>query len=142
MGTEADLTRRSTLAMRRSNIGPRKAQPFPGSGKLERLLICPRCQNKGMLYYWAPYERGYETQCIKCGVRGVIHPKDMSPSEIQQQPDGFSPSPIGFNNRSKSENHVMFDATDAFDHIHEKHDIGVQRAYREGLLPRPVDHVP
>lgn len=120
-------------------VGPRRPMPFPDSGKRVRLLICPRCKMKGLLWWFAPLERGYTSQCIKCGVKAVIKPKDVSLSEIQST-GGFTPThPLLRERETKKDGTVVYDATKLYDTTRELVDLTYRRAYRRGIVPRVVD---
>lgn len=67
------------------SLGPDHPEPFPSTGDLVKFLRCPVCRNNGLLYWFAPTELAYETKCIKCDCRQVVHETGMSMTELQEQ---------------------------------------------------------
>lgn len=115
-------------------VGPRRPMPFPDSGRRVKLLLCPSCRNKGLLWYYAPYERGYKTQCIKCGQQAVIRRKGTNMREIQQA-GGFTPRADGIRESAR----WGLDATKFYDNARDVRTLGYKRAYQQGLVPTPID---
>lgn len=118
--------------------GPNKPQPFPDSGRMEKLMNCPRCRQKRVPFWYAPYERFYETQCLNCGQSMVIHPKGRRLEDL----GGISASPQRFQDVSfdREKGLLEGDATQAFEHAHKKHDLGVRKAHTKGLIPKMEEH--
>lgn len=133
--------------------GPRRPEPFPDSGREVLLVTCPVCRTKNLPIFNAPYERGYPTKCLSCGVPAAVKPKDVSFGDIQRA-GGFTPIPGGVRPRHvdlpKGDLSALeaFDASRHFEHLLAKHDYGSRRAQRRGLLPnvktekvRPLNRV-
>jgi hypothetical protein len=116
-------------------IGPRRPMPFPDSGKMYKLINCPTCKLKAVVLFYAPYERGYPTMCIKCGQRMAIKPEGTSMADIQQA-GGFTPRAVGIRTNQR----WGLDATKFYDERRDISSIGAKRAYRQGYMPSPVDH--
>lgn len=121
-----------TLApsMLRQDIGPKKARPFSDGSTKPKLLTCPKCQQRGVLYWFAPEERGYVTQCIKCGQTHALKPTGMRMGDIPKA-GGFRP------NLPRRANGDV-DATKAYRYYRQLHDLGWQGAMRRGLVPNHV----
>lgn len=115
-------------------VGPRRPMPFPESGKRVQLITCPHCRAKGLLWFYAPYEHGYPTACIKCGARAVIKQKDVSLGEIQRA-GGFTPRMQGVRESQR----WGLDATGFYDTQRDIHSLGYRRAYKAGYIPAPID---
>lgn len=115
-------------------IGPRRPMPFPESGKMYKLTNCPTCKLKAVVLFYAPYERGYPTMCIKCGQRGVIKPQGVSMAQIQQA-GGFTPRAAGIRPNQR----WGLDATKFYDERRDMNSIGIKRAYSQGYVPSPID---
>ena len=111
--------------------------PFPGSGKPVELGVCPKCGNKGMPIWYAPYERGYRTKCLKCGVSALVHPKDVPLGEIRRS-GGFAPRLPGVREIEKG----YLDGTRLYNEAVELFSIGYSRAERLGIIPRQADQQP
>lgn len=118
--------------------GPHKPQPFPDSGRMEKLMNCPRCTKKRVPFWYAPYERFYETQCLGCGQTMVIRPEGQRLQDL----GGVTASPSPFQDVTFNRDKALLsgDATQAFDHAHEKHDLGVREAHAKGLIPSMDEH--
>lgn len=114
--------------------GPSKPQPFPDSGVMEKLINCPRCQHKRVPYWYAPYEAYYKTQCLDCGQLLVIHPEDYRREHLGTVLK--QPSLLDVTGYDAERNIVHGDATAAFEHAREKHDLGVRKAHAQGLIPK------
>lgn len=71
-------------------IGPRRPEPFE-DGRIARLGNCPKCKQKGVLFFNAPTEYAYPTACVKCRARHVVHPRGVKPSDIVREMGGFTP---------------------------------------------------
>lgn len=105
---------------------PTGAEPFPDGDRV-KLLNCPACRNKGVLYYFVPQRRAYKTRCIKCDAVHAIHDNDVNFTELQEeglrgpsnQLDGLRhPSPL--NPESRDVPNVDLVELDASDWIWEK----------------------
>lgn len=119
--------------------GPRKPQPFPSSGDMEKLINCPRCKHKRVPFWYAPYERAYETECLNCGQAMVIR-DDSKPLSVIMQEGGFTPTFFDDVTWDREEGVMKGDATGHYEHVREKQDLGVQEAHTKGLLPSMGAH--
>lgn len=126
-------------------IGPRRPEPLP-SGKAFRLLTCPRCQQKGLVFFHAPHERGYPSKCLKCGVHAVFKNRETSLHELQAT-GGFTPLRPGLRQLEVRQvdggpSLTAYDATKLYREVRDRQSMGWRRAQARGFNPNLMAEPP
>lgn len=126
------MDERAVLALAQSlRVGPRRPEPFD-DGALVKLATCPKCKMKGVLFFNAPTEHAYQTACVKCRARHVIHPKGVKPSDVVREAGGFTPSLVKKTGQLPDGTHT-YDGTRFAEVARQRRELGVVKARRLGV---------
>lgn len=116
----------------RPGIGPRRPEPHPDGTIGPKLVTCPRCRNKGVLFYYAPTELGYYTECVKCGGKYAFRTNpEMTPKDVMRA-GGFTPQTLKVHHHDPVTKHPILEASKLWTDIIERRSMGWNRWRRLG----------